>query len=180
MSDFSRKIYGTLTQWHQKKDRKPLVIRGARQVGKTTLVKQFSGEFKYFISLNLESQAEQRYFQTGMDVERTIENISFAKHTPLNADTLLFIDEIQNEPQAIQMLRYFYERHPEIRVISAESLLENYAGRTFSFPVGRVEFVAMHPCTFYEFLTAIDATDDLQIIYDGKSEYIHDRLMRYF
>jgi hypothetical protein len=98
----------------------------------------------------------------------------------LTAETLLFIDEIQNEPQAVQMLRYFYEKHPEICVIAAGSLLESYAGKTFSFPVGRVEFLSMHPCSFYEFMGAMGDESDLQSLLDGNAVYIHDRLMRQF
>ena len=180
MTDFKRNMLCALKEWRKSEDRKPLVIRGARQVGKTTVVKQFASQFRHFISLNLESEAERAFFRTGMDVEATITGIQIHSHSPLTSGTLLFIDEIQNEPQAVQMLRYFYEKHPEICVISAGSLLESYAGKTFSFPVGRVEFMAMHPCSFYEYMGAIGRDEDLQSLLDGNATFIHDRLMQEF
>ena len=180
MNDFKRNILLELEEWRKRTNRKPLVIRGARQVGKTTVVRQFASQFKYFISLNLESEGERAFFRVGMDVEVAIKGIEVHSKTPLTAETLLFIDEIQNEPQAVQMLRYFYEKHPEICVIAAGSLLESYAGKTFSFPVGRVEFLSMHPCSFFEFMGAMGDESDLQSLLDGNAVYIHDRLMRQF
>ncbi|MBQ7448773.1 MAG: ATP-binding protein [Paludibacteraceae bacterium] len=180
MSEFKRKILYDLEEWRVKDNRKPLVLRGARQVGKTTIVKMFAKQFKGFISLNLEIEKERELFLTGMDVEKTISKISFYSGVLLDSGVLLFIDEIQNEPQAVQMLRYFYEQHPEICVISAGSLLESYVGRTFSFPVGRVEYMYMYPCSFYEYMEAMSENFDLQTIYEGNHHFIHERLMDHF
>ena len=180
MSDFKRKILYDLEQWRKKDNRKPLVLRGARQVGKTTAVKLFANQFKAFISLNLEIEKERDLFRTGMDVNKTISKISFYTGFSLDSDTLLFIDEIQNEPEAIQMLRFFYEQHPEICVISAGSLLETYVGKTFSFPVGRVEYMYMYPCSFYEYMGAISEDFDLRAIYEGNHHFIHERLIEHF
>ncbi len=180
MADFKRKILSDLENWRKKDNRKPLVLRGARQVGKTTVVKLFATQFRGFISLNLELERERELFRTGMDVNKTISKISFYSGVMLDSSTLLFIDEIQNEPQAIQMLRYFYEEHPDICVISAGSLLESYVGKNFSFPVGRVEYMYMHPCSFYEYMGAMSEDFDLQAIYEGNHHFIHERLMDHF
>ncbi|MBR3566261.1 MAG: ATP-binding protein [Paludibacteraceae bacterium] len=177
---FERNSIQYLRQWRTKTNRKPLILRGARQVGKTTIVSQFAKDFNQYVYLNLEKEQDCRLFSETMDIEQTIERISYSTHTQLDSETLLFIDEIQNSPLAIQQLRYFYENHPEICVIAAGSLLENYAGKTFSFPVGRVEYMAMHPCNFYEFLNAIGKTDDQKTILENKGHLIHERLMQSF
>lgn len=85
---------------------------------------------------------------------------------------LIFIDEIQNEPKAVQALRYFYEKRPDLYVIAADSLLESLMGRHISFPVGRVEYMALHPCTFVEFLIAIG---DGALAEQGRSCQCHNR-----
>lgn len=177
---FQRNSLNYLRQWRQKEGRKPLILRGARQVGKTTVISEFAKDFQHYIYLNLEREEHRLLFDKGMDIENTLKSIAFTTHTPLTDNTLLFIDEIQNSATAIQSLRYFYEQHPEICVVAAGSLLENYAGKTFSFPVGRVEFMAMHPCTFYEYLGAVGEQDDLQLIYDGNAHFVHNRLMQSF
>ncbi len=177
---FQRNALTFLRQWRRKTNRKPLILRGARQVGKTTVIDVFAKEYKNFIYLNLEKESYRRLFDVSLDISKTVENISYFTHIPLNADTLLFIDEIQNSATAVQSLRYFYESYPQISVVAAGSLLENYAGKTFSFPVGRVEFYAMHPCTFYEYMSALGLDQDLQILLDGKGQFIHERLMNEF
>lgn len=153
---FKRIALKYLREWAQKDERKPLVLRGARQVGKTTLVRMFAKEFDNYIYLNLEEKENGELFAADNSFEDLLSGIFFKANVRKDSQrTLLFIDEIQNEPKAVQSLRYFYEKRPDIYVIAAGSLLESLMGRHISFPVGRVEYMALHPCTFVEFLSAI-------------------------
>ncbi len=153
---FYRKIINELNDWKVRKDRKPLVLRGARQVGKTTAVQLFAKNFGTYIYLNLEKQADKSIFETNQPFSYLLDSIFFLKKKPLiENSTLLFIDEIQNSPEAVSLLRYFYEEAPYLHVIAAGSLLETLVNRTISFPVGRVEYLAIRPCSFVEFLGAI-------------------------
>ena len=133
------------------------MIRGARQVGKTTLIRTFAKSYQNAIVLNLERKDDLRYFEDFEDVETIVEALFLANRIPSSAigKTLLFIDEIQESPKAIQLLRYFYEDIPELHVISAGSLLEFAMRKVHSFPVGRVEFLYLHPLNFQEYLEAI-------------------------
>ena len=152
----NRYILHDFREWRKRKDRKQLILRGARQVGKTTIVKEFSKEFKYFISLNLELKKDIRYFNDFDDVDKILEALLFDKSIPIDklSDTLLFIDEIQESPKAIKLLRYFYENYSNLCVISAGSLLEFTLRKTENLPVGRVEFLYLHPFNFSEYLLA--------------------------
>lgn len=153
---FRRIALNYLREWAQKEERKPLVLRGARQVGKTTLVKMFAADFDHYIYLNLEEKENAELFAADSSFDDLIVGIFFKANIPIDSPrTLIFIDEIQNEPKAVQALRYFYEKRPDLYVIAAGSLLESLMGRHISFPVGRVEYMALHPCTFVEFLMAI-------------------------
>ena len=131
-------------------------MRGARQVGKTTLVELFAKEFDVYIYLNLEVKEDAALFAADYSFEDLLAGIFFRANVSQDVTkrTLIFIDEIQNEPKAVQTLRYFYEKRPDIYVIAAGSLLESLMDRHISFPVGRVEYMALHPCTFVEFLRA--------------------------
>lgn len=154
---FERNAIRYLRSWATKEERKPLVLRGARQVGKTTLVELFAQDFDTYIYLNLEEMENAELFAADYSFEDLLAGIYFKanKQQDENKRTLIFIDEIQNEPKAVQVLRYFYEKRPDLYVIAAGSLLESLMGRHISFPVGRVEYMALHPCTFVEFLKAI-------------------------
>ncbi len=157
MLHIRRKGLILLEKWRIKKGRKPLVLRGARQVGKTTLVRDFSKSYSQFISLNLELAADKKLFSDDMDVVALMQRLTIRESIkPDWENTLLFIDEIQEVPDAIQLLRYFYERFPELSVIAAGSLLEFALGSVRSFPVGRVEFQYLHPLSFEEYLIALD------------------------
>lgn len=123
--------------------RKPLVLRGARQVGKTTIVNEFGQQFDNYLPLNLEKKESTALF----DLEIPLKDLMpflFAHCGVMRKEgtTLLFIDEIQNSPKAIGLLRYFYEELPGIYVIAAGSLLENLVDVNVSFPVGRVQYMA--------------------------------------
>ena len=131
-------------------------MRGARQVGKTTLVRLFAEEFEHYIYLNLEEKENAALFAADSSFEDLLSGVFFKANVRQDSKrVLIFIDEIQNEPKAVQALRYFYEKRPDLYVIAAGSLLESLMGRHISFPVGRVEYMALHPCTFVEFLDAI-------------------------
>ncbi|TZF84026.1 ATP-binding protein [Pedobacter sp. BS3] len=158
---FKRIAEERLSYWKSSETRKPLVIRGARQVGKTTLVRDFCRTYKHSILLNLERSDDRSYFEQYTDVGTLTEALFIAHGIPSAnaADTLLFIDEIQECPAAIQQLRYFYEDMPRLHVISAGSLLEFALQKVKSFPVGRVEFLYLHPLNFPEYLTAIGRED---------------------
>ena len=153
---FKRIALKYLRCWAQKEERKPLVLRGARQVGKTTLVRLFAEEFEHYIYLNLEEKENAALFAADSSFEDLLSGVFFKANVRQDSKrVLIFIDEIQNEPKAVQALRYFYEKRPDLYVIAAGSLLESLIGRHISFPVGRVEYMALHPCTFVEFLDAI-------------------------
>lgn len=125
-------------------------------MGKTTLVKDFATSYRHFILLNLEKAADRSYFEDFGDVQTICEAIFLAHGISISEirETLLFIDEIQESPLAIQLLRWFYEDMPYLHVISAGSLLEFAMRKVKSFPVGRVEFLYLHPLNFVEYLEA--------------------------
>lgn len=153
---FHRHISNSLIAWKTSDRRKPLILRGARQVGKTTLIKQFSKSYKHSILLNLEKADHKQFFESYSDV-KTIVDVLFLNYNITNnalSETLLFIDEIQASPKAIQLLRFFYEEVPDLHVIAAGSLLEFAMHQVESFPVGRVEFRYLYPLNFKEFLLA--------------------------
>ena len=122
----------------------------------TTLIRDFAKTYEHAIVLNLEKPSERRYFEDFDDVQTIVDALFLAFNIPSSAitNTLLFIDEIQESPKAIQLLRYFYEEVSELHVISAGSLLEFAMQKVHSFPVGRVEFLYLHPLNFQEYLQA--------------------------
>ena len=148
---FYRNAIESLREWAKRDNRKPLVLRGARQVGKTTLVEAFAKEFDVFLQLNLDDEDDAILFERHGNIDELVSAIYLHNNIPkIDAPTLLFIDEIQNSPRAVAQLRYFYERKPNIHVIAAGSLLESLINRHISFPVGRVEYMALRPCSFNE------------------------------
>lgn len=154
---FKRDILQELSKWKDKGFRKPLVIRGARQVGKTTAIHLFSKQFDQYIYLNLEKAEEREIFEQTYPFSDLVSNLFiYAGKRRNGGATLIFIDEIQNSPKAIALLRYFYEEANDLYVVTAGSLLESILDRKISFPVGRVEYMAVHPCSFKEFLYATD------------------------
>jgi len=179
---FNRTILKEFKKWSEKQDRKPLVIRGARQVGKTSAVKMFAEEFDVFIDLNLEKTEHRNIFETEYSFNELLNRLFFNAGRRRNAGkTLVFIDEIQNSPKAISLLRYFYEEAIDLYVIAAGSLLENILDKNISFPVGRVEFIVMYPCTFREFLEAINEDISLSIYNEHEiPEYAHVKMTSLF
>ena len=150
-----RKSIERLREWKISTNRKPLIIRGARQVGKTTLVREFAKEFDNFIELNLEKERERDLFNID-DINKILNAAYLLKGQKTNGgSTLLFIDEIQESPKAIQNLRYFYEEHPDIYLVAAGSLLEFALQKVPNFPVGRVNYLYLHPLSFEEYLYSL-------------------------
>ena len=148
-----------LKSWYHKKRRKPLVIRGARQVGKSTLVRRFALNNDLILNeINLEQHLYLDNIFKSLDIDLIIKELdALVGRSILSRDALLFLDEIQATPHAIQALRYFYEIKPELPVISAGSLLEfALADLHFSMPVGRIEYYHLGPLTFTEYLKALD------------------------
>jgi len=164
--EMKRNIREYLELWKMRENRKPLILRGARQVGKTTLIRDFAKTYQYRIILNLEKVSDRQYFDDFNDVQSIFEALFLAYNIPSSAisKTILFIDEIQESPKAIQLLRYFYEELPALHVISAGSLLEFAIKNVQSFPVGRVEFLYLHPLNFQEYLDAFDKQELLKYL----------------
>ena len=176
-----RKSYHRLLGWKLSKDRKPLLLRGARQVGKTTLVRTFSKEFDNYIELNLERKKDVGLFLLD-DVESILNAAYLLKGIKKDEKpTLLFIDEIQESPKAIQLLRYFHEDKPDLFVIAAGSLLEFALVEVPSFPVGRIEYLYLHPLNFQEYLGSINQKPALEVLNEIPiPEYAQNTLMDLF
>lgn len=180
---FNRLIIKELEQWAMQPSRKPLVIRGARQVGKTTMVNQFAEQFDQYIYLNLELAEDKAPFKAFTTIETLVQTLFFLKNKKLNIKnrTLLFIDEIQEVPEALNILRYFYEMEPGIAVIAAGSMLETLFNKNISFPVGRVAYKVMRPVCFPEFLAAIGETAALQQVQNVPvALFAHSKLLQLF
>jgi len=153
-----RNINHILYQWKHSRVRQPLLIRGARQVGKTYSVTDFGKRaFENIVSVNFEEQPEMSRCFSDLNPKNIIDRLSILMRMTINpGHTLLFLDEIQECPQAITSLRYFLEKMPELHVIGAGSLIEfALHAEEFRMPVGRVQSVYMYPMSFAEFLTAV-------------------------
>ena len=151
---FKRKIESELTRWKDAANRKPVVLRGAKQVGKTFVVNRFAEKFDHFIDINLERPKERALFSDFNTGRELVERILLYRGQKIDTQsTLLFIDEIQHSAEAVQSLRYLHEDVKDLHVIAAGSLLEVFSKREgFSFPVGRVRNLFMYPVTFMEYL----------------------------
>ena len=180
---FRRNIISKLEAWKQDERHKPLILRGARQVGKTTVVNEFGALFDNYLYFNLERNENVKLFEMEIPLDDLV-NMLFASlgKPQQKGTTLIFIDEIQNSPKTIALLRYFYEQRPDLYVIAAGSLLENLVDVKVSFPVGRVQYLALRPCSYYEFLGALGKNNLLAIL-SQKAEYtvaFHEQLMHLF
>lgn len=181
---YKRTITNKLINWKNKANRKPLILRGARQVGKTTLVNIFAKEFDYFINLNLDKAEDLQIFEKNDNLD-TIISILFLKNAvPSNnkdAKILIFIDEIQNSPKTVALLRYFYEEKKELYVIAAGSLLESILDNHISFPVGRVEYLIVRPFSFYEYLMAKNKDAEIKLLQKIPfQDFAHEHLLELF
>ncbi|MBI5448624.1 MAG: AAA family ATPase [Gammaproteobacteria bacterium] len=181
-----RRVYTYLKAWKDAHPHKPLIINGARQIGKTTTVRQFASKFFNLIEINLESQPDiHAIFEQNLDPERLIIDLQLITGKTITPKKcLLFIDEIQACPRAITALRYFYEKMPELHVIAAGSLLQ-FAIDKVGVPVGRIAFLHMYPMSFLEFLEALGESLLAEAIQnqDGKTPFnsaVHQKALRLF
>lgn len=181
---YKRTIINKLIEWKSKPNRKPLILRGARQVGKTTLVKMFASDFDYFINLNLDKKEDLQIFEKQDNLNNIISILFLKNNIPSqtkHTEILIFIDEIQNSPDAVAMLRYFYEEKKELYVIAAGSLLESILDNHISFPVGRVEYLILRPFSFLEYLTAKNKDTEIELLLNRPfPEYAHRHLLDLF
>lgn len=179
-----------LKQWKEKKNRKPLIIRGARQVGKTWLMKEFGRTcFKKMAYVNFDSNTRMRQvFEGDINIERLILAISAETGVSIDSrDTLLIFDEVQEVPKALTALKYFCEEASEYAIVAAGSLLGVAMHKGTSFPVGKVDFMDLYPLSFREFLCALGEmrfveildSSDTDMVTMFKSKYI-DRLREYY
>ena len=160
MNYLQRKIDGELLRWKNTEHRKVILLRGARQVGKSSAVRELGKTFERFVEINFEKQPQLKdIFTPDCVVERIVKELSFDLKTPIvPGKTLLFIDEIQDCIPAISALRYFYEDMPELHVIAAGSLFEFALEKLPSFGVGRIRSLFMYPFSFDEFIRAMGYT----------------------
>jgi len=179
-----RQIEKELNIWKHKKRRKSLLLRGARQVGKTYIVRQFGRKFQRYTEINFELIKDAGdIFKADLKPDRIIRDLALLTQSKIvPGETLLFLDEIQEAPEAIKALRYFYENMPELHVIAAGSLLE-FQIEQIGIPVGRVSTMYMYPLSFQEFLVASQNDEYLTAINnvfkeDSVNPAIHNRLMR--
>lgn len=160
---FNRAVLLQLQEWKTTEPRKPLILRGARQVGKTSVVRMFAEQFDEYLEFNLEKPSDFDLFEHSLEAKELLQLLLLSRNKSGKGQVLIFIDEIQNSPSAIKILRYFFEEVPHIHLISAGSLLEIVMEtKGMSFPVGRVDFLNMYPLTFKEFLTATGETGLLE------------------
>ena len=154
---FSRNIDHDLLAWSKTPDRKTLLLRGARQVGKSTAVRHLAKTFKYFVEVNFDDKKNvHTFFEQSLSPQEICEQLSFFYRVPIiPGETLLFFDEIQSCLPALSSLRYFYEQYPELHLIAAGSLLEFALEEIPSFGVGRIRSFFMFPFSFDEFLNAL-------------------------
>ncbi|MCL2181286.1 MAG: ATP-binding protein [Treponema sp.] len=153
----NRNIDSVLKDWACDEGRKPLLLRGMRQAGKTSAVRVLGRQFKYFAEINFDSDSDvHSFFKKNLDPAGLCKQLSLYTRVPISpGETLLFFDEIQSCPDAVKSLRYFYEKYPRQHIIAAGSLLEFALSEIPSFGVGRIHSEYMFPFSFYEFLNAL-------------------------
>lgn len=180
-----RDITLKLDSWLKSRQRKPLILQGARQVGKTFIVTEFGkSHFKTCHTFNFEENRENHsLFEKNFDPKRIIEELSYIRNAPINIkEDLVFFDEIQECPKALTSLKYFCEKMPELALVSAGSLLGIKLSEE-SFPVGKIDFLHLYPMNFREFLEAgenkmlVDAFDNASIAHPT-AEMAHQQLWR--
>ena len=186
-----RKILQSLQNWKQNPNRKPLIIQGARQVGKTWAMKHFGEQsFEQVAYINFDNNPRMKTLFSGdYDINRLILGLKIESGVDIQAhNTLIIFDEVQEVPQALSSLKYFYENAPEFYIVSAGSLLGVSLHHQASFPVGKVDFLPLYPMDFHEFLLAVGKQDlvellnlkDWPLISAMKSRYIELLRQYYF
>ena len=187
-----RYIYKSLNKWRLSRSHKPLLLRGARQVGKSFIVKQFGKrEFSNMVTINFERDPQYQELFADYNPQKIIEKmILVMKQEVIAGKTLIFLDEIQECPEAIVSLRYFYEEMPELHIIAAGSLLEfTLSLKKYSIPVGRIQYLYMKPLSFMEFLGAfgenklveyLSNSNNINEIPDLVHQKLQDLVRKYF
>ena len=163
-----------LIDWKESQNRKPLIIRGARQVGKTWLMKEFGKtQYKKTIYINFEDNDLMReHFSKDLNTKRIIEGLEL-EHSKIDSkNTLIILDEIQECPKALTALKYFYENNPEFHIVAAGSLLGVALHEDVSFPVGKVDFLDLYPLSFLEFLDAMGEENFVELLNKPDSDNI--------
>ncbi len=181
-----RIVFNALLDWKKTENRKVLLLRGARQVGKTYIIRELAKEFNHYVEINFERDTDiQSFFEQNLDPARICTNLSAYYGVPIiDGKTLVFFDEIQSCTKAIQSLRFFYESKPGLHVIAAGSLLEFALSSLTSWGVGRIRSLYMYPMSFNEFLMACDQDALIELKKDASPENplnpaIHGKLKDY-
>lgn len=180
-----RKKIEELIKWKNKKTKKPLIIKGARQVGKTWLMKEFGKNYyENYAYINFDNNERMKTLFSGdFDIDRIIQGLKIETNTNIEKEkTLIIFDEVQEVPTALSSLKYFYENAPEYNIIAAGSLLGIALHEGTSFPVGKVEFMSLTPLNFNEYLLAIGEENLNQLILEQDFkllEIFKDKIINY-
>lgn len=187
-----RSILIDLLKWKNSKHRKPLILKGVRQVGKTWILKEFGRRYYENIAyFNFDENEEyKQFFETTKDVERILQNLMLASgYKIIPQKTLIIFDEVQDCPKVINAMKYFCENAPQYHIACAGSLLGIALARPSSFPVGKVDFMQINPMTFLEFLTAngdenlvqyLESINTLDTIPDAFFNPLYEKLKMYY
>ena len=173
-----------LYEWKSRTNHKPMIVRGARQVGKTWLMRTFAEEaYNKYVYVNFEdNELIRNLFERDFDIERIIVALQVATGVMIDKDTLIIFDEIQEAPKGLTALKYFYEKAPEYSILAAGSLLGISMHEAVSFPVGKVEFMDLYPLSFREFLNALGQTQLVDVLEKEDWELMslfHNKLVEY-
>ena len=187
-----RFILNDLIKWKNSKYRKPLILKGVRQVGKTWILKEFGSRcYENIAYFNFDENPEYRqFFQTTKDINRILQNLILISGYKIVAKkTLSIFDEVQDAPEVINSLKYFYENTPEYHIACAGSLLGIALAKPSSFPVGKVDVLNIYPMSFSEFLIAngdenlklfLDNLNDIENIPDAFFYTLYEKLKMYY
>ena len=173
-----------LYEWKSRANHKPMIVRGARQVGKTWLMRAFAEEaYDRYVYVNFEdNELIRNVFERDFDIERIILALQVATGEMIDKDTLIIFDEIQEAPKGLTALKYFYEKAPEYSILAAGSLLGISMHEAVSFPVGKVEFMDLYPLSFREFLNALGQSQLVMVLEKEDWELMslfHNKLVEY-
>ena len=187
-----RLIMKDLIKWQESKYRKPLILKGVRQVGKTWILKEFGRRcYKNTAYFNFDEHAEyKQFFETTKDIDRILQNLILAGNQKITPkETLIIFDEVQDCPDVLNSLKYFYENAPEYHVVCAGSLLGIALAKPSSFPVGMVDFMQINPMTFTEFLLAngdvnlvnyMEQVNKIEAVPDAFFNPLYEKLKMYY
>ena len=173
-----------LYEWKSRANHKPMIVRGARQVGKTWLMRAFAEEaYDRYVYVNFEdNELIRNIFERDFDIDRIILALQVATGEMIDKDTLIIFDEIQEAPKGLTALKYFYEKAPEYSILAAGSSLGISMHEAVSFPVGKVEFMDLYPLSFREFLNALGQSQLVAVLEKEDWELMslfHNKLVEY-